>query len=211
MISKINKVIFFGLFTACSILLNACSTTHYIENWNDPDYKGPALSKILVIGVINKEENRRKFEDEFSELLTTQNRTGITSYSLIPDLKNNGNKETVLDVVEKVGADGVLIVTTHGLIQKDRVTAGSVDYIPNMGRNYGMYGYYNLSHSFVYTQGNTVTDSLLKIDTKLYNVSTEKMIWSAKTESFNPTSTEEIIAELENLVVSDMEASNMIK
>lgn len=211
MTSTINKALFISLLMATSILLNACSTTQFVENWNDPDYRGPALSKILVIGVINREDNRRKFEDEFSKLLTTETRTGVSSYSLIPDLKKSGNKEDILDVVEKAQADGVLIVTTHGVSQQDRVTAGSIDYIPNMGRGYGMYGYYNRSHSFVYTQGNSVTDSVLRIDTKLYNASTEKLIWSAKTESFNPTSSDKIINELENLVVRDMKASGVIK
>lgn len=211
MISKINTAIFISLMSATSIFLNACGTTHIVENWNDPDYKGPALSKILVIGVINREDNRRKFEDEFSQLLTTDTRTGISSYSLIPDLKKSGNKEIILDAVKKAEADGVLIVTTHGVSQQDRVTAGSIDYIPNMGRSYGMYGYYNRSHSFVYTQGNSVTDSVLRIDTKLYNASTEKLIWSAKTESFNPTSSDVIINELETLVVRDMKESGMIK
>jgi len=211
MTSKINKVISLYLLTVTSILLNACSTTHFVENWNDPDYKGPALSKILVIGVINREDNRRKFEDEFSELLSTETRTGISSYSLIPDLKKSGNKAKILDAVQKTAADGLLIVTTHGVSQQDRVTAGNIDYIPNMARGYGMYSYYNRSHSFVYTQGNTVTDSVLRIDTKLYNISTEKMIWSAKTESFNPTSSEKIIADLENLIVRDMKASGVIR
>lgn len=211
MTSNIYKSIYLSLITALLIFLNACSTTRIVENWSDTEYKGPALSKILVIGVINSENNRRKFEDEFSELLTTEARKGVSSHSLIANLKKSGNKKDILDAVEKAEADGVLIVTTHGVSQQDRVTAGSIDYIPNMGRSYGMYGYYNRSHAFVYTQGNTVTDSVLRIDTKLYNASTEKLIWSAKTESFNPTSSEKVIIELENLVVKDMSASGMIK
>ena len=88
---------------------------------------------------------------------------------------------------------------------------GSVDYIPNMGRNYGMYGYYNMSNSFVYTQGNTVTDTVLRIDSKLFEVSSEKLIWSGKTKSFNPESADEVIEELERLIVRNMKSNGVIK
>ena len=209
--SNIISVLTLPAIVTISILLNACSTTHYVENWKAPDYKGPALANILIIGVINGKDKRRKFEDQFTKLVTSNELTGIASYTLLSNLENHGNKESVLAAVQKAKADGVLIITTHGVSEQDRVTRGSVDYIPNMGRGYGMYGYYNRSHSFVYTQGNTVTDSVIRIDTKLYNANTEKMIWSAKTESFNPTSSEKIIMELEALVVDDMRASGMVK
>jgi len=206
-----KRIIYTVAISVISTLMSACSTTHYVENWKAQDYEGPALRKILVIGVINGEDNRRKFEDQFTKLITSNEITGISSYTLIANLEKHGNKENVLAAVEKTNADGVLIVTTHGVSGQDRVTRGSVDYIPNMRSGYGMFGYYNRSHSFIYTQGNTVTDSVLRIDTKLYNANTEEMIWSAKTESFNPTSSETIIMELEALVVDDMRASGMIK
>ena len=205
------RILASSITLAISILLSACSTTHYVENWKAPDYRGPALSRILIIGVINREENRRKFEDEFTKLVTSDQLTAIASHTLLSNLEKHGNKESVLAAVEQANADGVLIVTTHGVSEQDRVTRGSVEYIPNMARGYGMYGYYNRSHSFVYTQGNTVTDSVIRIDTKLYNADSEEMIWSAKTESFNPSSSEKIIMELEALVVDDMRASGMVK
>ena len=138
--TKIKLTLILPILYAGLFILNACSTTHFVENWSDPKYKGPALSKILVIGIINTEEKRRMFEGQFTKLLTTQNRTGIASYTLIPHLDISVNKKAVLSVVEKSGADGVLIVTTHGVSQQDRVTRGSVEYMPNMGRNYGKYG-----------------------------------------------------------------------
>ena len=115
--TKIRLSLFLPTISAVMFLLNACSTTHFLENWSDPDYKGPALSKILVIGIINTEDKRRMFEDQFTKLLSTQDRTGIASYTLIPHLDKSVNKEVILSAVENSGADGVLIVTTHGVIK----------------------------------------------------------------------------------------------
>ena len=204
---KFKHIFFVSHLTAILVLLGACSSTMLVENWSDPDYQGPPLKKILVIGMIKSDAKRHAFEDEFSSLITQGNRKGIASHTLLPNLEKSGNKEQVLAAVEKAGADGVMIVTTHGLINQQRVTPATFSYSPNAG----MYGYYNTSHAVTYNPGYTVTDTLLRIDTKLFNVASEKMIWSGKTESFNPTSSREVIGDLERLVIRDMRKSAVIE
>jgi len=210
MITFIHKTLSLPLFFAFVFLLSSCSSTKLIEEWHDPEYKGPALEKIFIIGVIKSDSRRREFEEKFSKLITTKNRKAITSYTLLPDLKKSGNKKDVLAAIEKTGADGVMVVTTHGVYQQNRTTAGSIDYIPGT-RHGGMYGYYGMSHSYIYNQGYTVTDTILRVDTKVFNVETEKMIWSGKTKSINPESAKEVIHEYEKLVVRDMERHGIIK
>ncbi len=188
--------------------LSACRTTNLVESWVDPTYQAPPLKKILVIGIIKNQKNRYKFEDEFAKLITTESRTGIASYTLLADLEKSGTKENVLKIIEETGADGVMIVTTHGLISMQRTTPGSYDYV---GGGNGMYGYYNSSYAVIYNQGHTITDTLLRIDTKLFNAASEKIIWSGKTESFNPESAMEVINDLERLVIRDMRKSGVIQ
>ena len=204
--------IYFGLFFILAFI-TGCSTTSLVNRWSDPKYSGPALEKILVIGVIKDDIQRRSFEEEFSKLITSNGRTGIASYTLMPDLKSTDQKEEVLAVVDKVGADGVMIVTLQGVSKEQRDVAPSVNYMPSAGFGYvmGMYGYYGMSHTTVYTPGYTVTDTIVRLDTKLFAVSTEKMIWAGKTESFNPSSAQTVISELATVVTSDMKKSGMIK
>jgi len=209
-LSKLLSALFLILtFT----LLNACSSTMLVEDWSDKTYKGPTLKKILVIGVIKEESRRRSFENEFVRLITNDVRTGIASHTVLGDLKTHANKESVLAAVEKSGADGVIIVTTHGVTQQKRVTPMTVDYIPGAASygGYGdMYGYYGLSHAYVFNQGNTVSETILRVDTKLFEVASEKMIWSGKTETLNPKSATKLIAEFEQQVIRDMRRNGFI-
>jgi len=204
---------FLSIIIAFSFLLSACSSTSLVNRWSDPEYKGPALQKILVIGIIKDDIKRRSFEEEFASLISTPNRSGIASYTLLPDLKSADQKEEILAVVDKVGADGVMIVTLQGVSKEQRDVPPSVDYYPapGMGMGYGMYGYYGMSHTAVYRPGYTVTDTVVRLDTKLFAVSSEKMIWAGKTESFNPSSSQSVVSELEKLVISDMKKSGMVK
>ena len=101
-----------------SFLLNACSSTSFVQRWNDPEFKGPKLNRILVIGVIKDDIKRRSFEQDFASLITTSDRKGIASYTLLTSLKDTDSKEEVLAAVKKTNADGVLIVTLLGVSRK---------------------------------------------------------------------------------------------
>ncbi len=196
-----------------SLFLSACSSTKIIEEWSGPEYKGPALKKILIIGAIKNKSRRHAFEDDFAKLITNGERKGIASYTLLPDLKDADHKEHILKAIKQTGAEAVLIVTTHGLYQQERTTAPSFDYVPgaSMGYSYGMYGYYNASHSYIFNPGSTVSDTILRVDTKLFDTASEKMIWSAKTKTVNPESAAQVISEYEHLVISDMKRHGLIK
>ena len=191
-----------------SFLLNACSSTTFVQRWNDPEFNGPKLNKILVIGVIKDDFKRRSFEQDFVSLITTPDRKGITSYTFLPNLKDADSKEEILAAVKKTGVDGVLIVTLLGVSKEKVDVPPSVDYYPSYG--YNMYGYYGASHSRTYIPGYTITNTSVSIETLLFNVANEKMVWAGNTKSFNASSSKAIIKELEKLVISDMQKSGII-
>ena len=208
---KSKEYSFYSILIMLSFLLAGCSSTSLVNRWNDPEFKGPPLQKILVIGIIKDDIKRRSFEQEFSKLISGTGLTGIASYTLLPDLKSADEKSEVLAVVEKVGADGVMVVTLQGVSKEERDVPPSVNYAPTMGRGNSMYSYYGMRHTTVYNPGYTVTDTVVRMDTKLFAVSTEKMIWAGKTESFNASSSAAIVSELEKLVISDMKKSGVVK
>jgi hypothetical protein len=49
--------------TLIALALAACAATSLTNSWKSPDYKGPALKKLLVVGVSNQPVVRRTFED----------------------------------------------------------------------------------------------------------------------------------------------------
>ena len=206
-----NKISLLSVLVIFMLSLGACSSTSLVNRWNDPEFKGPPLQKILIVGIIKDDIKRRAFEQEFARLISSNERTGIASYTLMPDLKSNGQKEDIIAIVDKEGADGVMVVTLQGVSKEQRDVPPSIDYVPTMGFGYGMYGYYGMHHSSVYRPGYTVTDTVVRLDAKLFAASSQKMIWAGKTESFNPTSSLSVVSELEKLIISDMKKSGIVK
>jgi len=207
--SKKNILLSLSAIIVFSLLLSACgpTTSSVVKRWSDPDYQGPALKKILVIGIVKDDSKRQSFEQDFSSMITTSNRSGVASYTVLPNLENTNKKEQILAAVRKTGTDGVLMVTLLRVSKVERDDPATYSYYPT----YGMYDSYGRSHSLVYNPGNTRTNTRVYLSTKLFSVATEKMIWSATTESFNPTSARTVTNELEKMVISDMEKSGMLK
>lgn len=197
--------------------LFSCSTqTRLYESWHDKDYTGPKLHKVLVLGVFKDDIQRRMFETNFVKEVDAEGKQAIAGYTLMPEKEDFDSKEDILAAVNKIGADSVLITSFKGVIEKQREVAPRVDYVPRMGMNYGRYGYgyrgyYGSTYEAVYRPGYTATDTIVQLETRVYAVKNENLVWAGKTKSVNASSAEEIIKDLVSLVVKDMKESGLIK
>lgn len=209
MITLLILVIFFSLAS--------CSTqTRLYERWNDESYSGPKLQKVLVLGVFKDDIQRRSFESIFVKQVNSRSKQAVAGYSLMPEKDDFDSKEDILEAVNKVGADSVLITSYKGPIEKQREVAPRVDYVPMMGMSYGRHGYgyrgyYGSTYAAVYRPGYTVTDTIVQLETRVYSVKNEKLVWAGKTKSVNVSSGEEVVKELVELVVDDMRKSGLVK
>jgi hypothetical protein len=200
-----------GAAVAVMAMLTACTTTKLVTRWNDTEYKGPMLEKVLVVGVMKDDIKRRYYEDEFVKKITSGGRQAVTSYTLMPDLKAVNDKEALVEIVKKAGADSVLVTTLKAVKEQEREVPPRVDYVPTMGMGYGYYPYYMNSYQAVYSPGYTTVDTVVQLETRVYALPTEDLVWAGNTESFNASSAGSIISESANLIVTDMKASGLIK
>ena len=199
--------------------LTACTTTKLASRWNDTEYKGPLLEKVLVVGVMKDDIKRRYYEDEFVKKINAGGRHAITSYTLMPDLKAVDDKEELVAIVKKAGADSVLITTLKAVKKEERDVPPRVDYVPTMGMGYGgmgmgfggYYGGYYNSYQAVYSPGYTTVDTIVQLETRVYALPTEDLVWAGNTESMNASSAEKIISETASIIVNDMKSSGLIK
>ncbi len=193
--------------------LSACSTeTKLYERWNDTQYSGPKFSKVLVLGVFKNDIRRRSFEANFVKEMDAENKPAVAGYTIMPDTDDYDSKEDILAAVKKIGADAVLITSYIGTIEKQREVAPRVEYVPSMGAGYGRYGgYYGSRYNAVYRPGYTVTDTIVQLETRVFSVADEKLVWAGKSKSVNASSGENIVKQLVKLVVEDMKESGLIQ
>ena len=198
------------LYVALLLLsISACSSTTLVSRWNDATYTGPQFHKVLVIGMIKEDIDRRYYEEEQAKIVRAEGGQAVTSYTLIPDLSTVDDKTKMIAIVKQTGVDSVIITSLQAIDKNQRTVPARVDYRPAMGHGY--YGYYRSSYQAVYQPAYTVTDTIVRLETRLYAAATEEMVWGGITESLNPDSIDEIIKETADVIGSDMREHGLIK
>jgi hypothetical protein len=188
----------FGFFMA------ACSTTKLTETKVYPDFHGHRVSDILVITVTDKEDVRKSFENTFVQQLKDAGVDAVSSIDVIPIPPDQKlEKREILKAVEKYKNDAVII--THLVGVKTREV-----YHPPERRYYGYYGYYGSVYDYAYEPGYYSEDTFVLLETNLFDVQTEKPIWSGQSETWNPESTHQVIDEVIKVVIDELKRYNLL-
>jgi len=132
----------------------------------------------MVVGISANSTNRRVFEDSFSARLAAVGVEAVRSYELMPQT-GIISKEDFDAAARRSGADGLLVVHVNRVESRMQVTNVTV---PVTSR--GFYGFYR---SWATVPDITQYD-LATVETNLFDVGSDRLVWSGITETMNPTS-----------------------
>ena len=188
----------------------ACSSTKLVESWSEPEFTDKPFKKILILAVMQDDLQRRSFEGKFAERITLDGVEGVPGNTLMSNPEDYDEKSEIRQAVMQSGADAVLIATLVKVKKEERYVPPRVDYIPSYGYGHGMYDYWGRSYQSVYSPGYTTVDTIVKLETSVFSVDTENMVWSGRTESFNPKSSEKVVQENADVIAADMKKAGLI-
>jgi hypothetical protein len=173
--------------------LAACSTsTTLTEVWRDPNFSAAPMRKIAVFGATNNEAQRRALEDSFASALSRHTVQALPSYNVYQDRQID--RSAAQRWLEKEGYDGALVVRLTG-IQTHVTLEPGADFV----------GYYG------WTSGYYVdTDQYVKVETTLWNARNGKLVWSASSETENPTSSSDAISSLTAKIITSLTSERLI-
>ncbi len=116
------------------------------------------------------------------------------------------SKETVLAKVAQLGCDAIITVGLVDKTSETRYVPGTVSYSPYMGYGYGFGGYYGYMSPTMYNPGYYTTDKTYFMECNVFDASNEKMIWSAQSEAYDPTSISKFSRDYTTLLMDKMSA-----
>lgn len=181
---KIIGIITFTFLLGCS-----SSNTTIVQSWRAPEttVASEQFTKVLVVAILKNDVTRRIVETKFHEY----NSGFKTSYNFL----HQGNKDMTPEMIGKLleleKFDGVV---TLRLVD----TKTETDYVPGMNTSlyYGTYGYNNyyggmfggwyVNYSpYFYDPGYYVQNTYYFIETNVFSLKENKLIWSGTTKSSN--------------------------
>ena len=188
----------------CVLLIASCAGTELTQTQVDPAFKGKPVSNILVIAVTNQKDTRRIFEQKFVAQLEAAGIKAFASMEAIPmpsDLKID--KQAILDAVGQFGNDAVIVTHMVGKEEKNVYTRSSYEGL-------GFYNNYGRIYNYAHDPGHSTSKTNVRLETNLYDVKTEKLIWSGQSKSWDIDTRNQVIDEVIQVVIRDLQKNKII-
>jgi len=196
-----NWTVFSILAAVCWLLTVSCATTTLNAVWKDPNYQGGKLEKVLVVGVSKSPTQRRLFEDAFVAQLRARGTDAAASYTIIPT-EEMADKAAVESQIKTMEVDTIL-VTKFVEKKKEKVYSSPAPYPPTYYYR-GWYDYYSRSYDNEYEY------EVASLETNLYETETGKLIWSAFSDTYAGTTSEQEIKSFVEVIIKSLSDNQLI-
>lgn len=188
------------------VLTAACAPIKTIEVWKEESYTQP-LQKVLLIALAQQDYIRNQSENLLSDQLAKRGIEAIPSHKVLPHPKQKPTRESVLAKVRELGVGSVLVARS---ITKKEITNHQYDAIYLGGAAvYGQGGWYGYGYGFSYDR--EYDTDFFTVSTKLYEVSSEKPVWSYISQVRVDGARQGAVGLLVPEIVKQLEASQLVK
>jgi hypothetical protein len=194
----------------CLAVLTGCSSTTSMDQvWHDPGRTAAPLGKTLVIAVAPRADTTAALENEWVKQLQGR---GIDAQALHVMLPGDAqpDKQRVVELAKANAINSVLVtrIVDKKTIERQVAVGG-----PPIGAP-GPYGswsdFYGTSRAYASTATYTVENEVAVVETNLYDVSSEKRFWSARSDTFLAGSANELIHGFVQTMMKEMAKSKVL-
>jgi hypothetical protein len=193
------------LFASCSSYQEVLSTWVNKAAFKDHNYK-----KVFVMALNESKNARYTMETDLSKSFEKLGLQVVTAEEAFPaSFTGNAAKPTKAEILAKAKELNCDLIFTETLLKKETESryvpgtywdAGFYEPYPAFPYYEGFGLYYDYWTPVVYTPGYFETDRMYFIEGNLFDVASDKILWSLQSETFDPTSLNEFSSSYSNLV-----------
>ena len=201
---KIETILFIVVL-AFTVVACSGSSSQMIPTHMEENHVGKPIKDVLIIAIIDNPEIRAIFEKHFKDWLNAKGVEAVTSANVLAvEMGVKLEKEAIIEVVDKYENDAILITRIVGMQETEVFSRDRPQYFFNY------YGFYNYGFAYVTwptIYGEKVTFSL---QTGLYDVTTESLIWVGESLVKNPKTTGQAIGLVVEMVMKELEKNGLL-
>jgi hypothetical protein len=191
MINRMKLAAALGL----ALIVVGCASTTFVSTWKNPEvapFPRPKGQTIVAAVAADDKYIRQGAEDALASELTKRGYKGVPSYRVLPPgVTEEGPARAAL---EKIGAVGIIVMRPLAVDQEVSMTSVAVYGGPGYGGYWG--GYYGYGWGHPYSGVSVTSDTILIVETLVYSLEQNKLIWSAKSKTTNPSDVAKFVKEL---------------
>ncbi|MFT5729540.1 MAG: hypothetical protein ACI8PB_003711 [Desulforhopalus sp.] len=188
-----------------------CSKTTVTGTWKKNDFTAQPFTSIMVVGLTKDHTHKLLWEDTMGDRLRQHGiKTVVSSLSAFPDDKQIDEKE-ILAYANNKGIEAVLVTRLVDTKKEDVYHPPSGAYY---GGAYGHYGrfdsFYPYAYNQVYSTGYTTTQTIVLLQTNLYQVKGKELIWNMSSDTFDPRSINQLMDSVSKKVLATLKKEQLI-
>ena len=200
-----KQLYFIGLILM--VMSAGCNTSKITNSWKSDKITDYKFKNILVLGLIRESDRsiQRNMENHLVEDLLQRGykaESALTEYG--PKAFDKMDEEAAIGKIKNTGVDAVITIVLLDKKKERKYIPGNIFFSP-----YGYYynhfwGYRSALYNRIYEPGYYVTDTKYFWESNVYDMSTQKLVYSVQTESFDPSSTEKMGHEYGQIIIKDL-------
>ena len=185
---------------ALILTLAGCASGRIIDSWVAPDVTGPVgFRKILVVVMHPVEAVRRSGENRLVRRIGPRRAVASNTLLTMDELQDSESAKAAID---GEGLDGAIMLRVVGREQVLNYQPAMI-YPAEYGQFYGFIGYVGRP---TIMQGGTA----VHVETNVYSITDEKLLWSGITKSLNPMDINGTIDEIADSVSEELGKQGLI-
>jgi hypothetical protein len=203
-----------GLVGASALGLAGCASTKFNSTWKDPEAQALNFrgQKVAAVVVTPHESTRLGAEGALARELQRRGVDAVPAYNLIPPNETR-DKDKAKALFSAAGIAGAVVMRALG-VEKDVTYSPGTGYwgAPHYGSFWGAgYGYWGYSWGAVYDPGYLRTDTIVNVETLVYDLRADKLVWAGKSQTTNPDRVDALVQELAAAAAAEMKKQGLIR
>ena len=180
-------------------ILAACASTQLVNVWTDPSLKTTKFTNVLALVISKDEVARRVGEDTLVQALAPTR--AFCAYRILSDAELR-DKERSHQALKAIGVDGVITMRMVDAQQQTTFMPGAYP---------GFWGYYGWAYPMAYSPGYLVTNTIVRVETKVYDLGSDKLVWGAVSDTFNPASARDLVDDVARTVAAELKKQGLVR
>lgn len=185
------------------------ASTKYKSMWTSPDAASLDLRGQKVVALVIRKEDapRQDAEVALAKALTARGLQGIPAYSIIPASEIQ-NREAAKARMEKNGI--VAVVVMKEVAQSSELSESPSTFYATASYS-SFWGYYGSGWSYMYEPSYLQIDRIVNVETLIYDLRRDKLMWAGMSESTNPKAVMKLIQDLVDTTANELKKQGLVR
>ena len=196
--------LFLSAVSLC-VLVSCLPTAQLTKTWTDPSLNANTkpFNKVLVIAQLKDDSTRRTAEDKI--VASSSRGNFVQSYNYLKPSEQE--EKLVIKDLLKDGIDGIILMRLTD-IEKTTSYVQGTSYYGGWGYRGGFYGGYGYGYG---SPGYYQEDKTYYVDTNIYDVKTNKLLWTGTVSAVNPSKLDSTLDAIILAVKTELNNKGLIK